>query len=247
MIYATGDTHGNFLRFEAEHFPEQKNMTREGYVIITGDFGGVWDGSEKEKKSLDWLENLPFTTLFVDGNHDNFDRLKELPVEQWNGGKVQRVRPHVLHLMRGQLFELQGYTFFTMGGAKSHDIEDGVLNPKAPDFEEQYWAYRRMGARFRVNHRTWWKEELPSEKEYTEARDALERVDYKVDYIVTHCAPNSIAGKVTFHRESDEFENFLDEVKEKTAFHYWLFGHYHDNKIIDDRFVLLWEQIVQVI
>ena len=24
----------------------------------------------------------------------------------------------------------------------------------------------------------------------------------------------------------------------------WLFGHYHENKIIDDRYVLLWEQIV---
>ena len=52
---------------------------------------------------------------------------------EWHGGKVHRVRPHVLHLMRGQIFELEDSRFFTMGGAKSHDIEDGVLEPDAPE------------------------------------------------------------------------------------------------------------------
>ena len=45
----------------------------------------------------------------------------------------------------------------------------------------------------------------------------------------------------------DHLTDFLEEVKEQAKFHYWLFGHYHDNKIIDDRFVLLWEQMVQVV
>ena len=43
MIYATGDTHGNFQRFAPEHFPEQAGMTKEDYMLICGDFGGVWD------------------------------------------------------------------------------------------------------------------------------------------------------------------------------------------------------------
>ena len=63
MIYATGDTHGNFQRFAPEHFPEQAGMTKEDYMIICGDFGGVWDGGKKEERNLDWLEDLPFTTL----------------------------------------------------------------------------------------------------------------------------------------------------------------------------------------
>ena len=79
-----------------ENFPEQAGMTRDDYVIIRGDFSGVWDGSKKEKRNLDWLESLPFTTLFVSGNHENFDRLARYPVEEWCGGKVQRIRPHVL-------------------------------------------------------------------------------------------------------------------------------------------------------
>ena len=123
-----------------------------------------------------------------------------------------------------------------------------ILNPSAPDFEEQYWALRRMGGRFRVNHCSWWKQELPCVSEYEEAKRNLDRVDYKVDYIVTHCAPNNIVDKLGEGGYIyDPLTDFLENVREKASFHYWLFGHYHNNKIIDDRFVLLWEQMVQVL
>lgn len=78
-IYITGDTHGGFQRFGSKYFPQQKEMSREDCVIITGDFGGLWDGSPKDQYWLDWLEEKPFTTLFVDGNHENFDLLDALP------------------------------------------------------------------------------------------------------------------------------------------------------------------------
>ena len=205
-------------------------------------------GGKKEERNLDWLEDLPFTTLFVSGNHENFDLLSKYPTEEWNSGTIQRIRPHVIHLMRGQVFDLQGCSFFTMGGARSHDIEDGILNPKAPDYEEQYWVLRRMGARFRVNHRSWWKQELPDKSEYEEARHSLESIHYEIDYVITHCAPNSIVDILgNGGYVHDHLTGFLEEVKERAKFHYWLFGHYHDNKIIDDRFVLLWEQMVQVV
>lgn len=248
MIYATGDTHGDFQRFQPENFPEQAQMTREDFMIICGDFGGVWDGGKRDARKLDWLESLPFTTLFVSGNHENFDRLAKYPVEEWNGGRIQRVRPHVIHLMRGQVFSLQGRSFFTMGGASSHDIEDGILNPHDPSFEEQYWELRSMHARFRVNHYSWWKEELPSEREYEEARQTLERVRWQVDHVVTHCAPSSVAdilGDGTY--EHDRLTDFLEEVREKAQFRSWLFGHYHDNRIVNGRFALLWEQMVRVL
>lgn len=110
MIYITGDCHSNFERFNTRNFPEQKEMTKDDYVIICGDFGGVWnkDGESKmETSALDWLDGKAFTTLFVDGNHENFDRLYAYPVEMWHGGKVHKIRPSVIHLMRGQIFELE--------------------------------------------------------------------------------------------------------------------------------------------
>lgn len=247
MVYATGDCHGNFLRFDPQYFPEQKRMTKDDCVIVCGDLGGVWENSKKENRQLDWLEERPFTTLWVDGNHENFDLLARYPVEEWHGGKVHRIRPSVLHLMRGQVYEIDGYTFFAMGGARSHDIEDGVLDPSADDFMEQYLALKSMGARFRIDHRSWWKEEVPCNAEYEEALAALERNGWAVDYVITHCAPTDIARKVSCHYRTDGLTDFLQTVKEKLDFFYWLFGHYHRNEIIDEKYVLLYEQMVQVL
>lgn len=166
MVFITGDTHGNFQRFATEHFPEQKNMSRSDYVIICGDFGGLWDGSSKENYWLDWLNDKPFTTLFVCGNHENFDMLGALPETEWHGGKVHQVRDHILHLMRGQFYEIDGYQFFTMGGAQSHDIEDGILDPDDPNFRFEYRRKSKTNQRFRVRCRSWWPEEMPSDEEY---------------------------------------------------------------------------------
>ena len=223
MIYVTGDTHGNFRRFQPEYFPEQAGMTKNDVVIIAGDFGGVWFGDSRDDETLDWLERLPFTLAFVCGNHENYDALERYPVAEWHGGKVHRVRPHVLHLMRGQVFELESYRFFTMGGAKSHDTNH------------------------RINHISWWRQELPSDEEYSEALQNLERYNWQVDYIITHCAPTSIALMGSRHNEADRLTDFLQEVRERAKYHYWLFGHYHDNKAIDEKHILLWEQIVRII
>ena len=54
-----GDCHQDFRRFNMESFPEQKEMSKEDYVIICGDFGGVWNRNEeskKEKSLMDWLK-----------------------------------------------------------------------------------------------------------------------------------------------------------------------------------------------
>lgn len=246
-LFATGDTHGDFRRFDADIFVEQTEMTREDYVLICGDFGGVWSNNPKEREKLDWLEKRPFTTLFVDGNHENYDLLEAMPVEEWHGGKIHRVRPHILHLMRGQVFEIGGSKFFTMGGASSHDIPNGILDPADPDFEEMYRLYVNMGALFRVKGRSWWTHELPTAAEYEEAWRNLERVGYKVDYIVSHCCPTSIQSKISSMFEDDTLTDFLDEVREKVSFRSWLFGHYHENMSLEKKYALLYEQIVQVL
>lgn len=38
MIFVTGDTHGEPKRLNTENFPEQKELCREDYVIICGDW-----------------------------------------------------------------------------------------------------------------------------------------------------------------------------------------------------------------
>lgn len=247
MIFATGDCHGDFQRFGSKHFPQQKGMGRDDYMIILGDFGGVWNGSSEERKRLDWLNEKPFTTLFVSGNHENYWMLRELPVEDWHGGRVQRIRPNILHLMRGQLYDIGGRTFFSMGGATSHDVEDGILDQNAPDFRTRYLLLLLAGRRrFRIIGKSWWPEELPSDEEYAAALDTLEQAGWKTDYVLTHCAPTSIARQMNRHYQPDKLTDFLETVEQQLEFGCWLFGHYHANRAIDKKHILLYEDIVQL-
>jgi len=216
-------------------------MTASSSQVIMGAYGTI---PPERHTGLDWLAKKPFTTLFVDGNHENFDRLNKLPVRQWHGGNVHYIRPHVLHLMRGQVFEINGMTFFIMGGAASHDIQDGILDPAAPDFEQEYWFKRRTRQRFRVKGVSWWPEELPSDEEYEETVRNLERANWKVDCILTHCAPTSIQAKLDRNYTPDRLMNFLQTIMERCQFDCWFLGHYHQNKIIDNRFIIQWEQMV---
>ena len=111
MIYITGDTHSDFRRFQKSIFPEQKEMTKEDYCIIAGDFGGIWyevnDKAHRkaEDYNLDELNDRSFTTLFVPGNHENYARLMsdEFPVKEWNGGMVIEIRSSIYMLMRGKM------------------------------------------------------------------------------------------------------------------------------------------------
>ena len=54
MIYITGDTHGmiDWEKINTREFPEQKSLTRDDYVIVLGDFGGIWDGAEQDRHIL---------------------------------------------------------------------------------------------------------------------------------------------------------------------------------------------------
>ena len=63
--------------------------------------------------------------------------LAELPTKEWHGGTAQFVRPSVIHLLRGQIYDIQGKTFFTMGGGSSHDIDGGILEPDDPQFKRK--------------------------------------------------------------------------------------------------------------
>ena len=248
MLFCTGDTHGDFKRFNRSAFPEQETMDRTDYVLICGDAGCLWYGMYLDDMALDFLESRPFTTLFVEGNHENFDLLFKQPVEQWNGGKIHRLRPHVLHLMRGQIFNIDGHTFFTMGGASSHDVQDGILDKEDPEFDIKYYYLCRRHGRFRINHESWWKEELPSDEEYAEARANLAKANHQVDFIITHCAPSNIEyiiGKATYVH--DHLTDFLEEVLQTVKFRHWYCGHYHENMEMSNNFTVLYRNIVQVI
>ena len=282
MIFITGDTHGpNPIglhsvdgfgrRLNKENFPEQKEMTRDDYVIICGDFGGIWaydsrydstmsafkpkigldyGETREEKYWLDWLASKSFTVLFCDGNHENFDRLyRAYPEVMFHGGRAHQIRENVFHLMRGYVFVLNGLSFFTFGGARSHDISGGILMPyeytTEKEFKEAYRDLRDYSSPFRVEHISWWKDELPSEEEMERGLENLSACEWKVDYVVSHCAPGSIAALAGFP-DRDRLTQYLEQINERLDFRRWFFGHYHGNRQLLGNYIMLYEQIIRI-
>lgn len=251
MVYVTGDCHADFKKFSTKNFPDQKGMTRGDIVIVCGDFG-LWNGSNDEDWWLKWLNNKPFTTVFVDGNHECFDRLysDEFKIVDFHGGKAHKIRSHIYHLMRGYIFEFDGKKFWAFGGAKSHDISDGIIDrDNYPDNQSflddiKLWSiYRRE---FRINHVSWWKEELPSQEEMDFGLKTLEENGNKVDYIITHCCPQEIATVNGFY-EADVETMYFNQIAHTVQFDKWYFGHYHDNRQTYIKFVMLYDRIERIV
>ena len=229
-IFFTGDTHGSveIKRLSFKNFPEGRNLTKNDYVIICGDFGCIWDGSNCDKYWLDWLEDRPFTTLFVDGNHENFNLLYswKIPIEDnWHGGNVRVIRPSVLHLMRGQIFTINNMTFFTMGGATSVDKH------------------------LRKENISWWPQEIPSYIEMEYGINNLNEHNNKVDYIITHCLPNSILDRIDrWCPQHDSLTNYLEKmIVQNIDFKKWFCGHYHIDKTIDDRYYICYNDFLELL
>jgi len=118
MIYFTGDMHGDKRRFGAWRL---RWLGQKDALVVCGDFGFLWNGSQEEKEVLDWIGRRRYPVLFVEGTHDNLDLLSRYPVEEWNGGLVHHICGNLRHLIRGQVFRLQDKTLLALGGGESRD------------------------------------------------------------------------------------------------------------------------------
>ena len=149
--------------------------------------------------------------------------------------------------MRGQIFNLDGLKIFTFGGAKTHDMPAGILDIEDPHFKQKKKKLDKEGAKYRINHVSWWKDEMPSQYEYRYGVENLEKHDWRVDYVITHCCPSSIQRMIAEDEyKTDELTDYLDEIKTSLSYKNWIFGHYHDNKMITDKDILIYEQIIRI-
>ena len=263
MIFVTGDCHGDFCRFSHALFPEGRHMTKDDYVIICGDFG-YWLKSNRMNEVLDKMDNKPWTTLFVDGNHENFDGLYQEPVELWHGGKIHRVRDSVIHLCRGQYFtDIDGRSIFAFGGASSYDVQGGIFHVKNLDEVlskeqlkpsdireeelEDFLKAKMYGEPFRIEHVSWWKEEVPSEKEFETGMENLSKHNFKVDFIITHDGPQSDISLFSHGTiDPDTTRLYLEEFRARCDYKRWYFGHHHADVAINDKDILLYYDVIRI-
>lgn len=222
MIYITGDLH-NYIDSEKLFIP---SWDKDDIIIVCGDFGYVWDyrperWKEEQKFRNELMEHLGCTLLWVDGNHECFDHLERFIITEKFGGKVQKVAPNCYHLMRGETFNINGYKFLTLGGADSHDKE-----------------WRKEG----IN---WWPQERITDADIKKAV----RNCNDIDFIITHCAPDSFQRKlfiinnipISVYKEdtsSQKLEKLLKKISLQEKEWKWFMGHYHFDQDYDPFYVM---------
>lgn len=242
MLYVTGDCHGEYERFGSRKFSAGPG---DG-VLVCGDFGVRPPEDRSQRYWSRWLAEKPFEVLFCAGNHEYFPCLNSLPGEDWMGGKIHRLAPNVIHLMDGEVFAYQGKTIFVMGGAQSHDVEDGLLDPNAPDYRARKRDLDRRHGRYRTIGVDWWPEELPDPALYDRARANLDRVGWKVDLVITHCAPTGVQRQMPdLTHPGNHLTDFLQQVWERLDFGAWYCGHYHRETVLSG-VTILYESICPI-
>ena len=217
MVYITGDMHADFSRFSA---PEMRPLKKGDTLIVCGDFGFLWSGGRAEQKVLKKLTQLPYTILFLDGTHENFDLLRDYPVTEWNGGRVQEVRANIRHLLRGEIYEIENESYFVFGGGETADPS------------------------LRTGTDTWWEEEMPSAREILNGADNLEKAHFQVDYVLTHEPSGRSSGYLSADTPLNGVNVFLDRVEDNVTFQCWFFGCLHLDKTISSRHRAIFRDIV---
>ena len=101
---------------------------------------------------------------------------------------------------------------------------------------------------YRVNHYSWWKEELASEEEMVTGIENLMKNDNKVDYIITHCASSStqmnMGCKSSY--KSNSQTDYFDYIKNNVEFDAWYFGHYHMDKWLNSKERVIYKDIQRI-
>lgn len=204
MIYITGDQHAAWDN--REKFI--RSLSKTDVLITLGDWGFCWN-----PKIFDsYLKNNPeCIQLWIDGNHENFSYLENFPVVDLYGGMTHKLADNIYHLIRGEMYEIDGKKFFAFGGALSID---------------KHW---------RKSYESWWPQEQPSEEEYQHALNTLEKHNWKFDYLLTHTAESELVHQVLGRQDSifDKTESMIQGLKWQISEHngefkYHFFGHLHN-------------------
>lgn len=159
-VLFAGDIHGDINH--AQWVIETAHNTECTHIIACGDFG-YWVHMPRGQKFVNAVANMAkkhnIKFLWVDGNHENHDILRDLADEHGDDAPINTPNEWVQWIPRGCKFQIGTTTFMGYGGAYSVD-----------------WMQREEGL-------SWWRGELINPYHV----DLLD--DEHVDILVTHEAP----------------------------------------------------------
>ena len=222
-VYVTGDMHGDLERLYDKGIRKLKSGD---VLIVCGDFGYIYSGGKTERKVIDYLSTRRFVTAFVDGTHDNMKVINQKRITYWHGGMVHRIKGNLIHLMRGQVFSIEGNSFFTFGGGESTDKD------------------------MRLDSGNWWREEEPTPQEMAEGAKKLDSLGCKVDYIITHEPPSLVKSAILLRRGDidrvNKLNGYLEEVGRSCEFKKWYFGSLHEDRVITEHHTCIFKKTIAI-
>ena len=219
-ILITGDKHGTFGPFFG--LAQRNDLRETDVLLIAGDASYVW--REDYHANITTLQQLfPGTVAFVDGNHENHALLNAMEVSLWNGGRVHQIGSRVLHLMRGELYNIYGTRIFAFGGARSVDVDRR---------DDGFSWWKQEGS-------SWWREEEPSPAEIAYGQRQLETHLDEIDYVITHETPLMARAFIARSKAVDPdyplpalFDRWYETLSAAPRFKKWYFGHMHVDQVI---------------
>ena len=147
--------------------------------------------------------------------------LNNMPLVEYHGALMHQIDEHIFHVLRGEIMTLENKTFLCLGGAVSID------------------------KLYRTPYISWWPEEEITQHDIDNAIYNLEKVNYQVDYVITHCLDTKTVLKAFgFRRDActDQL-NFIDKI---VKYKHWFFGHYHFDKSVSKKKTCLYNSIVEI-
>lgn len=116
-ILLLGDTHGDLSSATgAVQMAQEKGCQ---VILQLGDFGFMGQGVDKFTHKLNRaLAKAGIVLYWVDGNHENHDRIERLSP---GPDGTHQIETHIYHLPRGFRWEWGGVRFLALGGAYSID------------------------------------------------------------------------------------------------------------------------------
>lgn len=260
MLFITGDTHGKVLeRFSYKQNPALRQLTNQDIVFVLGDFGQPF-GSETLKEAeyvFKFLDEKPWKTIVVGGNHDDYDYWQSCPQVKIYGGKTRQAQFYgkmfsVFFIDEITILDIEQQHILCIPGAESHDI-DNLLDPKDPVFKRKRKSLKHNGHFFRVIGKSWWPQEKMNIQKNAEFME--HHMNEHFDFILTHDAPALInswfkrPGDLARHN-STAGQLFLEEIRKTADFDTWFHGHFHFtgswNKIHDEKMCGVYHEILQL-
>ena len=230
----TGDTHGGMATVSRidnikRNMPEYK--PEETMVVILGDAGLNFWLNNTDKKDKKILNSMSYHIYCVRGNHEQRPELIEgmTLVNDENVNNVvymEEAFPNIRYFVDGKIYNLLGYKCLVVGGAYSVDKWYRLARAGYTRDEAETADPKKCG---------WFKDECLTAAEMTTIMKEVK--GESVDFVLSHTCPLSWEPTDLFLNGIDQFtvdksmEMWLDELKDNVKWKYWLFGHYHADRI----------------